>query len=223
MGDIDSLLATDVQQETIIMLVINFIMCAILALILRSFYVRYSKSLTGKEHVGTVLPVLAMVVFLVILVVKSSLALSLGLVGALSIVRFRTPVKEPEELVYLFLTIAIGLGFGAGFTILTTVTVLAILGVIYVFLRGEKSNSPNEINLILSWKDLTVSYSDILEACSASCSHVAVLRISDSQTEKSCVASVALNIDAKIDDIVNSLKALNPGIEINMHNADTNW
>ena len=50
-----------------------------------------------------------MVTTLVIAVVKSSLALSLGLVGALSIVRFRTPVKEPEELTYLFFSIALGL------------------------------------------------------------------------------------------------------------------
>ncbi|MEL0309828.1 MAG: DUF4956 domain-containing protein, partial [Gammaproteobacteria bacterium] len=49
----------------------------------------------------------------VIIIVKYSLALSLGLVGALSIVRFRAAIKEPEELVYLFLVIALGLSFGA--------------------------------------------------------------------------------------------------------------
>ena len=63
---------------------------------------------------------LSLITFLVILIVKSSLALSLGLVGALSIVRFRTPIKEPEELIYLFLAIALGLGYGAGQIIPTT-------------------------------------------------------------------------------------------------------
>ena len=53
-----------------------------------------------------------MTTMLIITVVKSSLALSLGLVGALSIVRFRAAIKEPEELAYLFLTIAIGLALG---------------------------------------------------------------------------------------------------------------
>ncbi|HIL79776.1 MAG TPA: DUF4956 domain-containing protein [Myxococcales bacterium] len=48
------------------------------------------------------------------MVIKSLLALSLGLVGALSVVRFLTPTKESEELVYLFLAIALGLGLGAG-------------------------------------------------------------------------------------------------------------
>ena len=50
---------------------------------------------------------------LIITIIKSSIALSLGLVGALSIVRFRTPIKEPEELLYLFVAIAVGLGLGA--------------------------------------------------------------------------------------------------------------
>ena len=50
---------------------------------------------------------------IIITIVKSSLALSLGLVGALSIVRFRTAIKDPEELSFLFISIAIGLGMGA--------------------------------------------------------------------------------------------------------------
>ena len=51
---------------------------------------------------------LAIITTLVITVIKFSLALSLGLVGALSIVRFRAAIKEPEELVFLFLIISIG-------------------------------------------------------------------------------------------------------------------
>ena len=50
---------------------------------------------------------------LIISVIKSSLALSLGLVGALSIIRFRTPIKEPIELMYFFVPIALGLSLGA--------------------------------------------------------------------------------------------------------------
>jgi len=52
-----------------------------------------------------------MTTMLVISIVKSSLALSLGLVGALSIVRFRSAIKEPEELVYIFLSMAITFHF----------------------------------------------------------------------------------------------------------------
>lgn len=58
---------------------------------------------------------------LTITIIKSSIALSLGLVGALSIIRFRTPIKEPEELAYIFIAIAIGLGLGAGQYLITAI------------------------------------------------------------------------------------------------------
>ena len=66
----------------------------------------------GRQVASSIIP-LSLTVCLIITVVKSSLALSLGLVGALSIVRFRTPIKDPEDLVYLFLALVNGLGFGA--------------------------------------------------------------------------------------------------------------
>ena len=67
---------------------------------------------------------------IVITIVKSSLALSLGLVGALSIVRFRAAIKEPEELVYLFLIISTGLGCGAGQIKITFIGILFSLATI---------------------------------------------------------------------------------------------
>tara|TARA_B100001057_G_C22681909_1_gene884102 strand:+ start:450 stop:833 length:384 start_codon:yes stop_codon:yes gene_type:complete len=76
------------------------------------------------------LPILSLITFLVILVVKTSLALSLCLVGALSIIRFRTPIKEPEELIYLFLSIGLGLGYGANQTLITISIFTGILIVI---------------------------------------------------------------------------------------------
>ena len=78
-----------------------------------------------------------LITFLVILIVKSSLALSLGLVGALSIVRFRTPIKEPEELIYLFLAIALGLGYGASPIIPTTSIAIIIFFIIWFFIGNQ--------------------------------------------------------------------------------------
>ena len=120
-----------------------------LSFIVRAFYINRSFSLVGKTHIASIIPILSGVVFLVIMVVKSSLALSLGLVGALSIVRFRTPIKEPEELVYLFLAIGVGLGLGAGQSMLTSIIVLLILLFTYFFLSNKKINKVLEYNLII--------------------------------------------------------------------------
>ena len=99
---IENSLSNDFYEIGIIPTLINFFLCLILGFVLRYFYLHKSNSLNGKNNIASILPVLTGIIFLVIVIVKSSLALSLGLVGALSIVRFRTPIKEPEELVYLF-------------------------------------------------------------------------------------------------------------------------
>ena len=95
--------------------------------VLSLHYTRFARVLSNRQKFARVLMFMAMTTMLVITVVKSSLALSLGLVGALSIIRFRTPVKEPEELAYLFLAIAIGIGIGANQIALTVVVAIAIL------------------------------------------------------------------------------------------------
>ena len=112
----------------------NFIFAILLSLILayliKTTYIKVSSSLNDKEHFSETFIPLAIITTLVITVVKFSLALSLGLVGALSIVRFRAAIKEPEELVYLFFIIAIGLANGANqflVSILATVITISIL------------------------------------------------------------------------------------------------
>jgi len=82
---------------------------------------------------------------LIITVIKTSIALSLGLVGALSIIRFRTPIKEPEELAYIFIAIAIGLGLGANQVLVTVIgfAVVAIVMLPAMFKRSVAARSHN--------------------------------------------------------------------------------
>ncbi|CCH48445.1 DUF4956 domain-containing protein [Pseudodesulfovibrio piezophilus] len=92
---------------------IGFIFTGGCARLIGSVYTIFGTSLSNRKRFANTFVMLALTIMLVISVVKASLALSLGLVGALSIVRFRTAIKEPEELAFLFFTVAIGLGFGA--------------------------------------------------------------------------------------------------------------
>ena len=114
----------------LVSLFINLGVGIVLALILRWHFERFGSTLSNRWEFAQTFPFILLTTVLVITVVKSSLALSLGLVGALSIVRFRTPVKEPEELAYLFLAIAMGLGLGADQTLPTVVAALSILAVL---------------------------------------------------------------------------------------------
>ena len=99
----------------------------LLSLCLRWHFLRFSSTFSNRREFSAIFPFLVLTVALVIAIVKSSLALSLGLVGALSIVRFRTLIKEPEELVYLFMAIAIGIGLGAAQILETFVATGVIL------------------------------------------------------------------------------------------------
>ena len=109
---------------------VNLLLAAFLGALLSFVYVRCASSLSNRRAFASNFVLLAMTTMLIITVVKSSLALSLGLVGALSIVRFRAAIKEPEELAYLFLTIAIGLGLGADQRWITLVAFGVIVTVI---------------------------------------------------------------------------------------------
>ena len=95
-------------------LIISILTSAICAYLIKFIYIKFGKSINNKENFSDTFVLLAITTTVVITVVKFSLALSLGLVGALSIVRFRAAIKEPEELIYLFLIIGVGLASGSG-------------------------------------------------------------------------------------------------------------
>jgi uncharacterized membrane protein YhiD involved in acid resistance len=96
---------------------------------------------------------MALITSEIIMTISSNLVLSLGMVGALSIVRFRTAVKEPLDIVFMFWAIAIGITTGAKLYTLSIVSSLMIGLITVVLLRYKNSN--NVYLLILQYEDLT--------------------------------------------------------------------
>ena len=113
--------------------VINLFVAALLSVIIQIFYLKYSTTLSSKFEFSKNFVILGITTTIVITIIKSSLALSLGLVGALSIVRFRAAIKEPEELVFLFLIISTGLGCGAGQIKIISIGILFSLISIFLY------------------------------------------------------------------------------------------
>lgn len=132
---------------SVIGFVINLAIATGLGLVLRDLYIRYGAALTNRRTLAANFVMLILTTMFIITVVKSSLALSLGLVGALSIVRFRTAIKEPEELAYLFLSIAIGLGLGADQTLITLVGFLFIAA--FIWIKGFFVRVPADTHVYL--------------------------------------------------------------------------
>ena len=127
---------------------INMILGGLLAIYIRTLYKRFSSSMSNRENFANIFPVLTVITVVIIFVVKSSLALSLGLVGALSIVRFRAAIKTPEELVYLFFCIGVGLALGAEHRLLAFVAVL--VASFFIVGRHVLSRRTRRHNLLLT-------------------------------------------------------------------------
>ncbi len=114
----------------------------------------YKKTYQGvmySSSFGTTLVALTMITTMVILAVTSNVVLSLGMVGALSIVRFRTAIKEPLDIAFLFLSIAVGIVLAAGMIPLA-VAGSVIIGIILLVFVNKKSHY-NPYIVVLSCTD----------------------------------------------------------------------
>ena len=151
--DLDNLklLTTENINISINSYIISIFLSIFLSFLVQQFYIKFSTTLSNKIEFSKNFLILGATTTIIITIVKSSLALSLGLVGALSIVRFRAAIKEPEELVYLFLIISIGLGCGAGQLFIVTLGIVIILSLIFLVSKiKSKNNIKNLDKLSLS-------------------------------------------------------------------------
>ena len=105
----------------------------------------YKKTYSGvmySSSFGTTLVALTMITTLVILAVTSNVVLSLGMVGALSIVRFRTAIKEPLDIAFLFWSIAVGIVLAAGMIPLAVIGSVIIGIILLVFVNKKSYKNP---------------------------------------------------------------------------------
>lgn len=207
----NSYLPTTTLQE----FVLNFVVAAALAYVLGLAYVRFGHALSNRKAFARNFLLLTLTTTLIISIVKSSLALSLGLVGALSIVRFRAAIKEPEELAYLFLAISVGLGLGANQTIITVVAFVVILGI--VALRHFIHRRPDPPNLFLTVtcagpQKLTAS--QILDALNQSGAAGALKRFDETPELLEVSLLVSFRDIGKLEEFNQRLRVLSDGVKL---------
>jgi uncharacterized membrane protein YhiD involved in acid resistance len=179
--DFEQFLAATSVNIPIFGFVINIILTAILSGLLSWIYTKFGYSMSNRKQFSRNFILIAMTTMLVISIVKSSLALSLGLVGALSIIRFRAAIKEPEELAYLFLAIAIGLGLGANQTIITIIAFVVIVIIMVLIKKAATKFKNNQfVNLtIQSNKVGLISIESIIDILRINCDSVDLRRLDE--------------------------------------------
>jgi hypothetical protein len=207
-------LTTQSAQIPLNEFILNLVLTALLAFILGRVYVKFGSTLSNREMFARNFVVLAMTTMLIISIVKSSLALSLGLVGALSIIRFRAAIKEPEELNYLFLGISLGLGFGAGQTLLTVVAFGVIILVIALKHLVRRNGQKPNFFLTVSSADPQVNLPKILGVLTAHASGSLLTRFDE--TPEALEASFRVQFDSldKLDACNTQLRALTNSIRV---------
>lgn len=183
MGKIESFnefLATQSPDIELLQFVASLVLATVLALILARLYVRYGISLSNRRSFARNFVLIAMTTMVIITIVKSSLALSLGLVGALSIVRFRAAIKEPEELAYLFLAIAIGLGCGANQWKVTLIGFIIIASILFLTKLSRKGRDTENLHLtVTSRGDHRLTLDQINEILKSHCTAVNLKRFDE--------------------------------------------
>ena len=173
-------------------------------------FVIYRKTLTGVMYsTGFALTLvgLALVTTLVIMAVTSNVVLSLGMVGALSIVRFRAAIKEPVEIVFLFWSLAVGIVIGAGMIPLAVIG-SAIIGVILLLFANRRIHSDPYI-LVASCAD-EAAETAVLELLTKAAARCIV------KSKTVTAAGIELTAELRTRDastgFVNQIAAL-PGVE----------
>ncbi len=208
-------LATQSISVPILDFVVNLLLAGALCYLLSCLYVRWGASLSDRKRFARNFVLVGMTTMVIITIVKSSLALSLGLVGALSIVRFRSAIKEPEELAYLFLTIAVGLGFGAGQRMITVVGfgIICSLLVLKSF-PSKKADFSNLFLTVTSQGDSKVALEPLVSRLKLHCSSIDLKRFDETKDLLEASFLVSFENFEKMSQGKESLRELDESVRV---------
>ena len=216
----EQFLITQSVQVPLLGFLTNLILAGVLAWLLSLVYIRYGNSISNRKIFANNIVLLAVTTMVIITIVKSSLALSLGLVGALSIVRFRTAIKEPEELAYLFMAITIGLGLGADQVALVFVAFISII--VFIVIRGtRKSAIASNTSLFLTitlddTSDTEIVISKLIGMLSEYSVGLKLKRYDSSKNFIEAVFQITLKDIANMEGLTDSLYKMDSNARLNI-------
>ncbi len=133
--------------------IIAALLCGLAAGLLIAFI--YKKTYRGvlySPSFGMTLIMMTLITTPVVAAIRSSVALSMGMVGALSIVRFRTAIKDPLDTAYMFWALTMGILLGAGLYLIALIVVI-VIALVMIFLSYVKLRNPNSYLLVLHYSD----------------------------------------------------------------------
>jgi hypothetical protein len=223
---LQSLSTTTTQSSTFDLgtFAVNLVLAVITSFILSRVYVYWGASLSNRRKFAANFMLVTVTTTFIILVVRSSVALSLGLVGALSIIRFRAAIKEPEELAYLFFAISLGIGFGDNqrmVTLLTMVVVILVLGVARLL---RQSQADVNLNLSVSSRNPDkVDMQQVMDALEKHCSKLRLMRYDENAETLEMSFVIEFRHTSDLNQARAALLEISDGLEISFMDNKGIW
>ena len=197
----------NVNAVTVLDMVLALVLAFGLGLFIFFIYKKTYAGVMYSSSFGVTLVALTMITTLVILAVTSNVVLSLGMVGALSIVRFRTAIKEPLDIAFLFWSIAAGIVLAAGMIPLAVFGSVLIGVILLVFVNRKSHTNPYIVVLTCDGHESEEKALSFLRQKTKRCSV---------KSKSARRGSVELNLEIRLQDentdFVNELSEL-PGVQ----------
>jgi hypothetical protein len=138
-------------SEDVFIIFFSLLLAFVIALVISQIYKMTHRGVNYELSFMTSLVLLAPIVAVVMMFIRGNLVVSLGLVGSLAIIRFRTPIKDTRDMIFLFWSIAAGLGAGTynwGIVTLFSVFMVVVIFFLHLFKYGRSQN--NDYILVVS-------------------------------------------------------------------------
>lgn len=197
------------EEINVFSFIIGVVLVLIQSLFLQYSFTKYGRTPTARKEYGYSFPLFGLAIFLMVIVIRSSLALSLGMVGALSIIRFRTAVKEVEQIIYFLMLTSSSIAVAADKYIVSIVTLLIFFSVVVFRDRFRRSNEGRSEIM-----NASITVSSQLELHEILASITVFLRENEIEltgvttNEKLVTLTVKGEIEQVLEEITNKLKGL---------------
>jgi hypothetical protein len=174
------------------------------AILCKAYMVSHSGYSYSKTYVQSLI-LITLTIALIMIIIGSNIARAFALVGAMSIVRFRNPVKDTRDLVFVFIAIAIGMACGTKFYLFAVIFTAFILGLVTLFEYTEFGKMPLT-SFVIKVKSVKNTRSHITEILSKSCSRCSLVSIDsiDSERDES-IYEIKLGKGQEYEDVVEKL------------------
>ena len=122
-----------ITLDFVITAIVAMTAAVLLGIVIYKVYGHYYGGVVYSASFGVTLIGMTVLTCMLTLAISSNIVISLGMVGALSIVRYRTAIKDPMDLLYLFWSISVGITLAAGLYVLAALTMIVMIFIVYIF------------------------------------------------------------------------------------------